>query len=238
MPVDASDLRAAALLAEPIRRSLYDWVVAAGRPVAKDEAATGIGISRALAAFHLDRLVDEGLLSAEFRRRSGRTGPGAGRPAKLYRRAEAEISVSIPERRYEVAARIMADAFEAASGGRLSRELTAAARAAGRSVGMAARRAAGPRAGRGRLREALVGALRGQGYEPGPSTAATITLANCPFHALVAEHRTLVCGMNLAMAEGILSGVGPTGLEAHLDPAVGRCCVVFEPAPQPRLSAG
>jgi predicted ArsR family transcriptional regulator len=231
VPADATDLRAVALLAEPVRRALYEWVVAAGQPVGKDEAASGVGINRALAAFHLDRLVDEGLLTAEFRRRSGRTGPGAGRPAKLYRRADAEIVVSLPERRYEIAARVMADALEAATGGRLPRELAAAARAAGRSVGEAARRVAGPRPGRRRLRTALVDALRGQGYEPRSAPDGGLALANCPFHALVAEHRQLVCGMNLAMSEGVLEGIGPTGLTARLDPADGRCCIVFDPQP-------
>jgi predicted ArsR family transcriptional regulator len=231
VPADATDLRAVALLAEPVRRALYEWVVAAGQPVGKDEAASGVGINRALAAFHLDRLVDEGLLTAEFRRRSGRTGPGAGRPAKLYRRADAEIVVSLPERRYEIAARVMADALVAATGGRLPRELAAAARAAGRSVGEAARRVAGPRPGRRRLRTALVDALRGQGYEPRSAPDGGLALANCPFHALVAEHRQLVCGMNLAMSEGVLEGIGPTGLTARLDPADGRCCIVFDPQP-------
>src|SRR4029079_17932770 len=102
MPADPSDIRAVALLDEPVRRQLYDLVAARQQAVSRDEAARGAGISRALAAFHLDRLVEAGLLAVEYRRLSGRTGPGAGRPAKLYRRAPGEISVSVPDRHYEL----------------------------------------------------------------------------------------------------------------------------------------
>ena len=90
------DIDAIALLDEPVRRKLYDWVVRQGRPVGRDEAATETGVSRALTAFHLDRLANAGLLATEFRRLSGRTGPGAGRPSKLYMRSDRDISVSRP----------------------------------------------------------------------------------------------------------------------------------------------
>ena len=74
-------------LGDPTRRSAYDYVAAQGRPVGRDEVATALGIGRTLAAYHLDRLAKEGLLSVAYARRSGRTGPGAGRPAKLYERS-------------------------------------------------------------------------------------------------------------------------------------------------------
>src|SRR6187401_444958 len=114
MPIDDRDIEAIALLDEPVRRRLYEWLIAQSGSVSRDEAAAGVKISRALAAFHLDRLAADGLLEVEFARRSGRTGPGAGRPAKLYRRAEREITVSLPERRYAAAAAMMADALEEA----------------------------------------------------------------------------------------------------------------------------
>ena len=86
-------------LAEPIRRALYEYVVAQARPVGREEAAAAVDLPAHKANFHLDKLVDEGLLEAEFRRLSGKTGPGAGRPAKLYRRSAREWSVSLPPRR-------------------------------------------------------------------------------------------------------------------------------------------
>src|SRR5512134_429525 len=102
MPMNPTDIQSIALLDEPVRRTLYDAVVVAGRPLSRDEAATSAGVSRALAAFHLDKLVGAGLLDVEYRRLSGRTGPGAGRPSKLYRRGAREVGVSLPDRHYEV----------------------------------------------------------------------------------------------------------------------------------------
>src|SRR5688572_1811574 len=109
-------IRAVALLEEPNRRRLYDLIVGRREPIGRDEAASELAISRELAAFHLDRLLGAGLLEAEYRRLGGRTGPGAGRPAKLYRRSSREIAISLPARRYDAAASVMADALEAMDG--------------------------------------------------------------------------------------------------------------------------
>jgi predicted ArsR family transcriptional regulator len=227
MPPDPRAIEAVAILDEPVRRSLYEWVSTTGRAVSRDEAAVGVGISRALAAFHLDRLAREGLLVPEYRRLSGRTGPGAGRPAKLYRRADREVSVSLPDRRYDVAARLLAEAVEPRGDGPPPETLRASAGRDGESVGAAARRRAGPRPGRARLRQALVEALIERGYEPYEVASDEIRLRNCPFHALVEDHQQLVCGMNLALATGVLDGLGANDLEARLDPQPGGCCVAI-----------
>lgn len=227
MPIEDRDIEAIALLDEPVRRRLYEWVIGRGGSVSRDEAAAGVEISRSLAAFHLDRLADEGLLEVDYGRRSGRTGPGAGRPAKLYRRAARDIAVSLPERRYERAAAMMAEALEASGSAGTNPALSASARAAGLAVGSAVRRAAGTRPGKRRRREGLVGALRERGYEPQEASTGDITLGNCPYHALVQDHRDLVCGMNLAWAEGVLDGVGDLAARARLDPQPHRCCVVI-----------
>ena len=227
MPADSRNVDAIALLAEPARRALYDWVVAAGRPVSRDEAAAGAGVSRALAAFHLDRLVQAGLLTPEYRRLSGRTGPGAGRPAKLYARAPAEVAVSLPERSYEVAAKVFADALTELAPSLPPDAVTSSARALGEEVGAAARRRAGSRPGVRRRREALLTTLTERGYEPRETEDGEIRLGNCPFHALVEEHRPLVCGMNLALAEGVVAGLGDDRVQPRLDPEPGSCCVAF-----------
>jgi predicted ArsR family transcriptional regulator len=227
MPADPRDVDAIALLAEPARRALYDWVVAAGRPVSRDEAAAGTGVSRALAAFHLDRLAEAGLLTPEYRRLTGRTGPGAGRPAKLYARAAAEVAVSLPERRYEVAAKVFADALTQLAPSLPPESVTSAARALGEDVGTEARRKAGPGPGARRRREALLATLAERGYEPHETLGGEIRLGNCPFHALVEEHRPLVCGMNLALAEGVVAGLGDDRVRPRLDPQPGSCCVAF-----------
>jgi predicted ArsR family transcriptional regulator len=221
------EVTAVALLDEPPRRAVYDWVVAQHRLVSRDEVAGATGMSRGLAAFHLDRLAAGGLLATEFRRLTGRTGPGAGRPSKLYRRADRDIQVSLPERRYEVAAGLLADALEEVTEQRPPEPLRAAAHRLGEEVGRSARAAAGPRSSRARRRATLVQTLDERGYEP-VERDGRLRLGNCPFDALVATHRDLVCGMNLALAEGILDGLGDERASARLDRQPGLCCVAFD----------
>jgi predicted ArsR family transcriptional regulator len=227
MPAKSTDIQAIALLDEPIRRSLYEWVVTLPGPAGRDEAAAAVGISRALAAFHLDRLVEGGLLVTEYRRLSGRTGPGAGRPAKLYSRAPREFGVTLPDRRYEKAARVLALAMEQMGDGAPPEPLRAAARRVGHEGGAMARTRIGRRASRMRTQAALLDTLREQGYEPRALPDGEIRLGNCPFDALVEDHRDLVCGMNLALADGLLEGLGDAGHSARLDPQPGMCCVAI-----------
>jgi predicted ArsR family transcriptional regulator len=227
MPTDPSGIQAVALLDEPARRALYDAVVRAGAPLGRDEAATAAGVTRALAAFHLDKLVAAGLLDVEYRRRSGRQGPGAGRPAKLYRRASSDVRVSLPDRQYEVPALLFATAMERMGESTPPEPLRQAAHDLGEGIGSAARAATGARPSRRRLREALHDTLEARGYEPIDTPAGEIRFANCPFHALVADHRDLVCGTNLALADGILDGLGDDRLAARLDPQPGQCCVAI-----------
>ena len=119
-------------LADPVRRELYRWVVAQAEPVSRDQAAAGAGVPRHTAKFHLDRLVADGLLETEFRRLTGRRGPGAGRPAKLYRRSARQLSLTLPPRQYELAAQIMAAALD---GGGNPEALHTAAAEVGRQAG-------------------------------------------------------------------------------------------------------
>ncbi len=223
----ATQVTSVAALAEPVRRELYQYVSAQPEPVSRDQAGEAAGIPRHTAKFHLDKLVDEGLLDVEFRRLGGRRGPGAGRPTKLYRRSAREVAVTLPQRQYDVAGQLMAEAIEqsVAQGVPPVEALTEVAARRGRQLGERAREVAGPRPGRARLVEAICTTLAGSGYEPrldGP----LVTLANCPFHALAAEHTDLVCGMNLALVGALAESTGST-LSARLDPAPDRCCVVL-----------
>jgi predicted ArsR family transcriptional regulator len=215
-----------ASLAEPLRRALYRFVVDRGAAVSKDEAAAAMGVARSVAAFHLDRLVADGLLTTEFRRLSGRQGPGAGRPAKLYRRAEGELSVSLPARQYDLAARLLAAAVDDAtrSGTPVGEALTRVATERGRELGERARVAAGKRPSRRALLDAALAVLDEQGYEP-RADGSEVVLANCPFHALVDEQRDLVCGMNYDLLAGMAAAVGDDVLTARLEPSEGNCCV-------------
>lgn len=200
-------------LADPVRRRVYRQVAGHDGPIRRDEVAERAGISRALAAYHLDQLVEAGLLTVSFARPSGRGGPGAGRPAKHYAPGGDEFSLSLPPRNYGLLAHILADAMEADAKSLPGPALAAAARQEGRALG-----------GLG-----LLPALTRAGFEPMSTGAGGVDLRNCPFGSLSAEHTSLVCGLNLELVRGILSGSGDDPARARLQPRASRCCVVVEP---------
>jgi predicted ArsR family transcriptional regulator len=219
-----------AVLAEPVRRQLYLHVAAQPDAVSRDSAAAALGIGRPLAAHHLDRLVTAGLLTAEYRRVSGRSGPGAGRPSKLYRRApDLDLRASLPQRRYEVAADLMATALTPPSHGPSHglETLEEVAHRYGATLGAEARLRAGSRAGKSRRREAVASVLTDAGYLPAIRDEE-LRLLNCPFHELAQRHRDVTCNMNLAMLRGVLAGAGLPESEARLDPQPGLCCVAMD----------
>jgi predicted ArsR family transcriptional regulator len=207
-----------AALDHPVSRAAYQLVADRGW-VSRDAAATALDVSRAVAAFHLDKLVAAGLLDARFERTSGRSGPGAGRPSKLYGRSAREINLSLPARRYEMAGTLLADAVARADASQIpvKRALAQVARESGHDV-------ADKVAGKSRARDALMEALRQHGYEP-RKRGREIALLNCPFHALAEQQRDLVCGMNLEFLSGLLEGISGAKLTARLAPEPGFCCV-------------
>jgi predicted ArsR family transcriptional regulator len=212
-----------ATLDVPLRRRLYRFVAEHGGDVTRDEAARATGVSRSLAAFHLDKLVEANFLEATFRRPSGRGGPGAGRPSKLYRRSAAQIDVSIPQRRYALAGQILVRALANAPSEESRRALRDAAREWGKRL--AAEPALG--AGRGRPLTRVARVLEACGFEPQGVTKAhgELTLRNCPFDSLRNEAREVTCAMNLALIEGLLEGLSLEDLRAELEPRPGMCCV-------------
>ena len=224
MDENESGLAVLSSLDDPVRRRLYEFVSRSVQPVGRDEAAAAVGIGRPLAAYHLDKLAGLGLLTASYQRPAGRGGPGAGRPAKVYARSGSEFSVTVPPREYELAARLLAVAVESDRGGSSRAALRDVAQQFGAGLGERSR-AADP-AGEG-TRQALKDALLGHGFEPFQEEDGTIRLRNCPFHQLAAQHRDVVCGMNLALIEGLVAGLRATGLQPALHPQPGHCCVVI-----------
>jgi predicted ArsR family transcriptional regulator len=231
MREDAST-EAIAALADPVRRRLFELVRGAGHPVSREEAAEGAGISRSLAAFHLDKLVERGLLRFSYRRPEGRSGPGAGRPSKVYEPSAAEIAVSIPERHYEVIGKLLVDSI-LAEGGQAERTEVASgvASSEGRRIGEEIRRELRLRPpGTERALATITDILRERGYEPYATEDSTLRLRSCPFHVLAQHAPELVCRMNRAFIEGITRGLGNRSIEAALEPTPGECCVVLRPA--------
>ena len=223
------DLAPLSSLDDPLRRRLYEVVTSRPGPVSRDEAASAAGIGRALAVYHLDKLVESGLLTAFYQRPPGRSGPGAGRPAKLYARSDREFAVTVPPREYELAARLLVQAVEADPSDRSRAALAEAARRLGTELGAAFRPAAAadPPDGRGAAKRDVKGVLTQHGYEPCRGTDGVIRLRNCPFHQLTEQHREVVCGMNLALVEGLVAGLGADGWRPALDPQPGHCCVAI-----------
>lgn len=206
-----ADLTALCSLDDTTRLALYRHVAARREPVTRDAAAAAVGVDRAVAAYHLDRLVAEGLLIASFARPAGRSGPGAGRPSKRYERSDAEISVTLPARSYEVLADLLATAIE--------NDETGAVRAAleGAATRLGERLAADEKD--------VPAVLAAEGFEP-YDDQGVVRLGNCPFHKLAQEHTELVCTMNLSLLRGVAER--DASLTPRLDPAPGRCCVALE----------
>jgi predicted ArsR family transcriptional regulator len=227
----SSDVNAVASLGEPTRRRIFEQVRSLAAPVSREDVADAVGISRRTAAFHLDRLAQEGLLVVSFARVSGRSGPGAGRPAKLYQRSAREVSVSLPQRHYDLAGRLLAATVtEAQVSGEPPRDvLERRARAMGRALATAGRGSAGNQSDEAAddAPGGLMDVLERVGYEPWMA-AGGITLHNCPFDAIAKEHTELVCGMNLSLLGGVLDGLSRTDVRACLDPGPKRCCVRLE----------
>lgn len=214
-----------AALEEPTRRSLYFLVADAAGPVSRDQAAQALEISHSLAGFHLDRLVADGLLETFHRRLSGRSGPGAGRPAKLYRRSDHQIEISLPQRDYGLVAGILASAVAANPTPEMSAALDRAACDTGRQIGRQAA-AVSPAMGAG-VFDAAVAALAAQGYEP-VCGQQEVRLRNCPFHGLLEQHGDLVCRLNLAVIQGLVEGLGATAVRPCLEPREHQCCVCLK----------
>jgi predicted ArsR family transcriptional regulator len=226
-PAERDDVARLYSLGDPTRRALYEYVSSRPEPTGRDEAAAAAGIGRTLAAYHLDRMVEDGLFEVSFARRTGRTGPGAGRPAKFYRRAAREFNVSLPPRDYELAAKILAKAVDSELTGRARAALDESARSFGREIAAEVETRAPGRSSAARL-AALEEVLAERGYEPFHDEDGVIRLRNCPFDRLADAHRQMVCGMNLALLDrAVQTPEGPL-LTATLDPRPGMCCVALQ----------
>jgi predicted ArsR family transcriptional regulator len=222
------------VLADPVRRKLYQFVCSQDEPVTRDQAAHAVGVARHKAKFHLDRLEAEGLLEADYVRLSGRAGPGAGRPSKRYRRGRREFAVAVPARDYELAGHIMADAIadSAHRGTPILEALSNAAAARGAAI--AAGASDRPPSADAAL-DIAVHILAEHAYEP-HRTDSTVVMANCPFHALAVGHTGLVCRLNHSLLSAFVDTVAPDLLDARLEPRENQCCVTLAALPEKQHS--
>ena len=203
-------MAAVASLGDENRRKLFDFVAASGCAVSRDDAAGALGLPRSTVSFHLDRMVQDGLLAVEFRKLGGRSGPGSGRPAKLYVAAVREVAVSVPDRNYDLAAELLVSAIEesAADGGSARDALLRAAHARGQAGARAQRDATGPAGSRAAAGAGFEDFLTAAGYRPETDAEGFLVLLNCPFHRIADGHAEVVCAMNGAFLAGAAAGCG------------------------------
>lgn len=212
--LDADVLARLSALDDPVRQRLYAYVRDCDQPPGRDQAAEAAGISRSLAAYHLDKLVDAGLLTVGYARPPGRTGPGAGRPAKIYFRADRDLALTVPPRDYELLARLLVSSVGRDATGAVRDAVNRAAYEAGCDAGA-------------RSPDDLLAVLSSCGYQPRTAEDDSIDLCNCPFHALSEEHRDVVCGLNLHLIQGVLDGGDHQHAHAETSFRPHRCCVVI-----------
>ena len=215
-------IAAIAALADPARLALYELVGRSTEPLSRDAAAAATGLPRSTVAFHLDKLAEEGMLEVHYRRLSGRSGPGAGRPSKLYGRVEGEVSVSVPERRYDLLGDLLATAIEESAGD---------VRATAQEVALREGRVLGTGC------DSLLGALERNGFEP-IQDGSDVVFANCPFHSLAQRHTELVCRLNHALVEGMDAATPGDAATIVTEPGAGRCCIRITGAGAPASPAG
>ncbi|GHE92117.1 transcriptional regulator [Amycolatopsis deserti] len=218
-------IRALAVLDDELRRRMYAFIRQARRPVTRDEAAGSVGISRKLAAFHLDKLVAAGLLRARYEFVGERRG--AGRTPKVYEPSGAEVRISIPPRHHDLLADILLDAVVDEGDTETARDAAVrVARERGRAIGSGERERTRPgRLGAERALTVAAEVAGRHGFEPSRESPACVRLRNCPFHPLAAREPEVVCGINLSFLTGLLDGLEAASVEAVLEPRAGECCV-------------
>ena len=222
-------VRAVAALDEPQRARVYRIVRDAVAPITREDAAAAVGISRKLAAFHLDKLTAAGLLETAAPDPASRR-PGPGRAPKAYQPAAAEVAVSIPERRYDALGEVLAQAI-VADGPASSARRAAHQLARDRGQGLGERVRAERRLGRLGPERALtvVGELLAAcGYAPARAPQLQLVLRNCPFRQLSRRAPELVCGLNQEFLAGLLAGLQIHRIDAVLQPDPARCCVLVQ----------
>lgn len=214
-PTPTDRLSKLGAFSDPIRRSLFEFVTNCREPVTRAEAATALKISRNLAAYHLDQLVESGFLTFVYAHPEGHGGPGSGRPAKRYTRAEDVLSISIPPRSFGMLANLFVQAMSADESGAVQSRLNELAKDEGKRASS-------------KVVETTEGLVT-LGYEPSVTTDGDIVMHNCPFHEAMEHDPQLVCALNHHLLQGFLEARGEDPNKAELSPCSGRCCVVIHP---------
>ncbi|WP_288025663.1 transcriptional regulator [Arthrobacter sp.] len=214
---EAERLTAVASLGDPVRKRLFELLRGSPHALSRDDCAEALGLPKSTIRAQLDRLAADGLLLVEFRKVGDRTGPGSGRPTKLYTVAVGEVAASVPARHYDLAAELLAAAVERSidSSVDVGDALAQVAFDAGKRLGADA----------GTIHQLLADT----GYDPQPDGAGGTIMANCPFHKLSQEHTGVVCQLNGSLLNGILVGCGDGNHSIEPDAELSHCCARIVP---------
>jgi len=225
-------IRAVAALEDDLRKAMYEFIRTARQPVTREQAAEAVGISRKLAAFHLDKLVAAGLLRSDFEPIGRRR---VGRAPKAYSPVDTDIRVSLPERQHDVLAAILVDGVLSESAGETAEQaVLRAAEHRGRSLAETERSQLRPgRLGAERALTLSADLLSRHGYQPDRVSTTRVCLRNCPFHPISRQSPQFVCGLNHAFLTGFLQGLDASTVEAVLEPRPGECCVELRQRDEP-----
>ena len=216
-------------LSDGVRRGIYLFIRRAGRAVSREEVGKEVGISAKLAAFHLERLLEHGLLKSHYARPPDRSGPGAGRSAKYYEPSEIEVELSIPPRRYDLLGELLVETVTQQLPGESAR-ITANRVASERGIALGQEAKHELRKGRMGPERALAiaeGVLKDHGYEPHRPSSGEVRLKNCPFHRLATQNPDLVCTMNQSFIDGLVRGLENDSVEVALEPSPPECCITL-----------
>lgn len=216
---ESERLAAVASLGDPVRKQLFELLRDSDHALSRDDCAAALGLPKSTIRAHLDRLTGDNLLCVEFRKVGGRTGPGSGRPTKLYRVAVGEVAASVPARHYDLAAQLLAAAVQRSIDTAVGVEeaLATVAYEAGKRMGAEA--------------GSMAAVLENTGYAPQSDGEGGTIMANCPFHRLAREHTGVVCSLNGSLLTGALAGCGDRCHDVVPDEEMSHCCARLVPKP-------
>jgi predicted ArsR family transcriptional regulator len=201
----------ASSLGDATRRGIYISIREAPEAMTTAEIAALFDIHPNVARHHLHRLVEDGYLSVTEKRRSGRQGPGAGRPAKHYEATPKEVQLQFPARRYDLLSELLVRVIE-----RLAPEdAAAAAEAVGREYGreLAAEIGLPDDSGFEAAAIAVARAMTGMGFDTRANTDDHMLVTTfCPFGDTAANHPEIVCKLDQGIVTGLMAAANQTPL--------------------------
>lgn len=214
-------------LGDPTRRAVYIAVREAAEPLTSTDVADLFDIHPNVARHHLDKLANDGYLEVDRRRQSGRSGPGAGRPAKCYSPSGKGIDLHFPSRRHDLLVELLVRIVERSGGSDAAR----VAEDVGREYGeeLASEIGSPADAAYETAVTAIAKAMTGLGFEMSADPGAgRLLTSSCPFGGAAAQHPEVVCSLDRGIVSGLFAGMSrPCEPVLHPDPH--EACVTEVP---------